>query len=142
MAVAIPYKLPFCTSFHSDYVHAAIPCKLSFRTSCHSVQAAIRTGFVFSQQLVPLDCCPRSCTYLRICNIKSFEWLGHWYRGVARDTQRARGCYVRALKLDTSRKGAGEGLALIYLDSGQVISPHPGRIVRFLYMLLGKERRD
>ncbi|KAI8473996.1 MAG: hypothetical protein J3K34DRAFT_518511 [Monoraphidium minutum] len=45
----------------------------------------------------------------------AFEWLGHWYRAVARDEQRARKCYSRALALDPSLAGAGDALVALLL---------------------------
>ena len=52
--------------------------------------------------------------------LKAFEWLGHWYQGVGGDRERARGCFLRAVKLVPEMKGAGEALALLYLENGQV----------------------
>lgn len=55
-----------------------------------------------------------------LCWHQAFEWLGYWYHGVGGDQDRARGCFLRALKLDPERKGAGEALTSLYLESGQV----------------------
>ncbi|CAM9615837.1 unnamed protein product, partial [Hapterophycus canaliculatus] len=52
-------------------------------------------------------------------NAKAFEWLGYWYQGVGGDRERARGCFLRSVKLDPSLRGAGEALALLYLENGQ-----------------------
>ncbi|CAN0357267.1 unnamed protein product, partial [Ectocarpus sp. 8 AP-2014] len=51
---------------------------------------------------------------------KAFEWLGYWYQGVGGDRERARGCFLRSVKLDPSLTGAGEALASLYLHTGQV----------------------
>ncbi|CAN0151264.1 unnamed protein product, partial [Ectocarpus fasciculatus] len=52
-------------------------------------------------------------------NAEAFEWLGYWYQGVGGDQERARGCFLRSVKLDPSLRGAGEALALLYLHTGQ-----------------------
>ena len=56
----------------------------------------------------------------RVVSLKAFEWLGHWYQGVGGDRERARGCFLRSVKLDPQMRGAGEALALLYLQNGQV----------------------
>ncbi|CAM9575061.1 unnamed protein product [Ectocarpus sp. 8 AP-2014] len=52
-------------------------------------------------------------------NAEAFEWLGYWYQGVGGDRERARGCFLRSVKLDPSLTGAGEALASLYLHTGQ-----------------------
>ncbi|CAN0164596.1 unnamed protein product [Discosporangium mesarthrocarpum] len=52
-------------------------------------------------------------------NAEAFEWLGHWYSHVSKDRERARGCFVRAVKLNPGLQGAGEALGALYLQSGQ-----------------------
>lgn len=52
--------------------------------------------------------------------VKVFEWLGHWYQRVGGDEERARGCFMRAVKLNPATRGAGEALVLLYLQNGQV----------------------
>lgn len=63
------------------------------------------------------------CTLYRFNNgmfaSQAFEWLGYWYQGVGGDSDRARGCFSRAVKLDPENGGAGEALALLYLQTGQ-----------------------
>ncbi|CAN0568659.1 unnamed protein product, partial [Ectocarpus sp. 12 AP-2014] len=51
-------------------------------------------------------------------NAEAFEWLGYWYQGVGGDRERARGCFLRSVKLDPSLTGAGEALASLYLHTG------------------------
>ncbi|CAB1097731.1 unnamed protein product [Ectocarpus sp. CCAP 1310/34] len=51
--------------------------------------------------------------------LKAFEWLGYWYQGVGGDRERARGCFLRSVKLDPALPGAGEALASLYLHTGQ-----------------------
>ncbi|GBF94747.1 hypothetical protein Rsub_07630 [Raphidocelis subcapitata] len=46
---------------------------------------------------------------------RAFEWLGRWYAAVARDGARARKCFSRALALDPTLAGAGEGLCALLL---------------------------
>lgn len=49
----------------------------------------------------------------------TFNLLGHWYADVARDSNRAEGCYARAVKLDASHRQSGEALVRIFVARGE-----------------------
>lgn len=51
-----------------------------------------------------------------------FRHLGHYYREVARDLGRARGCYKRAFELDDSDGEAGAAAVDISMEQGDMVS--------------------
>ncbi|XP_051981305.1 tetratricopeptide repeat protein 37 [Xyrauchen texanus] len=51
-----------------------------------------------------------------------FRFLGHYYRGVAKDPSRARGCYKRAFELDTSDTEAGAATVDLSMEQGDMDS--------------------
>lgn len=51
-----------------------------------------------------------------------FRYLGHYYRGVAKDLGRARGCYKRAFELDDADGEAGAATVDISMEQGDMES--------------------
>lgn len=51
-----------------------------------------------------------------------FRLLGHYYRDVAKDQGRARGCYKRAFELDSSDAEAGAATVDLSMEQGDMVS--------------------
>lgn len=51
-----------------------------------------------------------------------FRYLGHYYREVAKDQGRARGCYRRAFELDGSDAEAGAASVDLSMEQGDMVS--------------------
>jgi len=51
-----------------------------------------------------------------------FRFLGHYYREVAKDQGRARGCYKRAFELDSSDAEAGAATVDLSMEQGDMVS--------------------
>lgn len=51
-----------------------------------------------------------------------FRYLGHYYRKVAKDQGRARGCYKKAFELDSSDAEAGSATVDLSMEQGDMVS--------------------
>lgn len=51
-----------------------------------------------------------------------FRYLGHYYREVAKDQGRARGCYKKAFELDSTDAEAGAATVDLSMEQGDMVS--------------------
>lgn len=68
-----------------------------------------------------------------------FRYLGHYYRDVAKDRGRARGCYKKAFELDSSDAEAGAATVDLSMEQGDMVSGPcvPHNIIKLYMTQLG-----
>ncbi|KTF78819.1 hypothetical protein cypCar_00026243 [Cyprinus carpio] len=60
--------------------------------------------------------------FILLYRLQMFRFLGHYYREVAKDQGRARGCYKRAFELDSSDAEAGAATVDLSMEQGDMDS--------------------
>lgn len=70
--------------------------------------------------------CPFQAAKLDPHHGRVFRYLGHYYRVVANDLGRARGCYKKAFELDNEDAESGTASVDLCMEQGDMVSHHNG----------------